>query len=56
MDLSRLMPAEKIADLKDKVMMTREAIEGSEASASVSSKTVSEIKASLDEILSFLDN
>jgi hypothetical protein len=56
MDLSRLMPAEKIADLKDKVMMTREAIEGSEVSASVSSETVSEIKASLDEILSFLDD
>lgn len=56
MDLSRLMPAEKIADLKDKVMMTREAIEGSEVSASVSSETVSEIKTSLDEILSFLDD
>jgi len=55
MDLSRLMPAEKIADLKDKVMMTREAIEGGEVSARVSSETVSEIKASLDEILSFLD-
>jgi len=36
--------------------MTREAIEGSEVSASVSSETVSEIKASLEEILSFLDN
>jgi hypothetical protein len=55
MDLQRLMPAEKIAELKDKVMMTRESLEGSEVSASVSSETVSEIDTSLEEILSFLD-
>ena len=55
-DLPRLMPAEKIADLKDKAMMTREAIEGSEVSARVSSETASEIKTSLEEIFSFLDD
>ncbi len=56
MDLPRLMPSEKIADLKDKVMMTREVFEGGEVSARVSPETITEIKASLEEILSFLDN
>jgi hypothetical protein len=54
-DLANWMPADQVADMRETVDTTREAMEGIEGKGMLGSETVSRIKASLEEILALLE-
>lgn len=54
-DLHQLMPADKIAETEEMAETAREALESLNESANIGSATVSRVRASLEEIMAYLE-
>jgi uncharacterized protein YbjQ (UPF0145 family) len=55
-DLDQLMPADKIAETREMAETAQEALERLNESENIGSETVSKIRASLEDIMTYLED